>query len=71
MTNGTELGNKLIEKYELGRKHGRREQYQFMMKKIEALEKKIKKEDLTGATREMIIDSIFSRIMMEMKVVNG
>ena len=63
---GSELGDKFVEKYELGKRHGRKEQYYFMMDKIEALEKKIKKEDLTGTTREMVIDGVFSRIAREM-----
>lgn len=68
---GSELGDKLVEKYELGKKHGRREQYYFMIEKIEVLKKKIKKESLIGYTREMIIDGVFSRIIMEMEVVDG
>jgi len=65
---GTELGGKLVEKYELGKKHGRIDQYHFMLGKVIELEKKIKKENLYGASREMIIDGVFSRIRREFEI---
>jgi hypothetical protein len=68
MTNGTELGDKLVEKYELGKRHGRIDQYHFMLGRVIELEKKIKKESLYGCSQEMIVDGIFSRIRQEFEI---
>lgn len=60
--NGTELGDKLIEKYELGKEHGRIGEYHRIMGILFILEQKILKEDKVGCTSDMFIEGTFSRI---------
>ena len=60
--NGTELGDKLVEKYELGKRHGRIKEYHRLMGVFINIEKIIKKEDLSYSTREQVRDGVFARI---------
>ena len=62
MKNGTDLGNKLVEKYELGKGHGRIGEHHRVMGILIELEKKILKEDKTGCTSDMYIEGAFTRI---------
>ena len=59
---GTELGDKIVEKYELGKEHGRIAEHHRVMGILIDLEKKILKEDKTGCTRDMLIEGTFYRI---------
>jgi len=59
---GSELGDKIVEKYELGKEHGRITEYHRIMGILIKLEKKILKEDKTGCTSDMYVEGCFSRI---------
>jgi len=56
---GSEMGGKLIEKYELGKKHERGR----ILAIINEVEKQVLSEDKTGASRDMIVSGTVARIV--------